>query len=286
MPDAVVGELLVNMILKLFGKVNMHLPFLPCIAAMDASTEVGHGGAVASSDIDEVNSIARLACKSGGYVGLDDGPVLETNLARRLGPRHDLRLSLHNFHAIFSVRITAPGYINLEKTRVLIFYVLSVLRSRDHFCHRLLVLVDSKVVTGAVTKGRSSSVPLSGLLRRLAALCFAGGLLLHCVCVPKSHNPGDWSSRGLRLPGRRSRLVAVSWCPASGVAAQRHPLHMSKRLRGKGFSCGAAAFAHVGGDWWPQVVLDFLRRMEVKRHRGLLYRSFQGWAIIAVSRLH
>ena len=164
-------------------------------------------------------------------------------MARRLGPRHDLRLSLHNFHAIFSVRIAAPGYINLEKTRALIFYVRSVLRSRDRFCHRLLVLVDSKVVTGAVTKGRSSSVPLSGLLRRLAALCFAGGLLLHCVCVPKSHNPGDWSSRGLRLPGRRSRLVAVSWCPASGVAAQRHPLHMSKRLRGKGFSCGAAAFA-------------------------------------------
>ena len=141
-------------------------------------------------------------------------------------------------------------------------------------------------MTGAVTKGRSSSVPLSGFLRRLAALCFAGGLLLHCVCVPKSHNPGDWPSRGLRLPGRRSRPVDVSRCPASGVAAQRHPLHMSKRLRGKGFSCGAASFAHVGGDWWPQVVLDFLRRMEVKRHRGLLYRSLQGWAIIAVSRLH
>ena len=75
-------------------------------------------------------------------------------------------------------------------------YVRWLLRSRARFGHRVVVLIDSRVVIGAVAKGRSSSTPLNALLRRLAALCFAGGLVLHCVFVPTSHNPSDWPSRG------------------------------------------------------------------------------------------
>ena len=80
--------------------------------------------------------------------------------------------------------------------RALLRYVRWILRSKKRFGHRLVVLLDSKVVIGAVTKGRSSSRPLNALLRQLAALCFAGGLVLHCVFIPTSHNPSDWPSRG------------------------------------------------------------------------------------------
>ena len=67
-PNLVISELLLDMVLYLFGKVDMHLPFLPVIAATDASTEFGHGGAVADATVSEVRAIARMACKSGGHV--------------------------------------------------------------------------------------------------------------------------------------------------------------------------------------------------------------------------
>ena len=82
------------------------------------------------------------------------------------------------------MHIAEPGHINLEEARALIRLVRWVLRSSKRFSHRLVVLVDSKVVVGSVTKGRSSSVPLNALLRKLAALCFAGGLVLHVVFIP------------------------------------------------------------------------------------------------------
>ena len=80
-----------------------------------------------------------------------------------------------------------------------------MLRAPRHFNHRLIVLVDSKVVVGAAAKGRSSSAPLNRLLRRLAALCFADWLVLHIVLIPTAHNPADAPSRGIRRPRRTAR---------------------------------------------------------------------------------
>ena len=73
----------------------------------------------------------------------------------------------------------------------MIRYLRWVLRSTQRFRHRVVLLVDSKVVLGAIAKGRSSSKSLNALVRRAAALCFAGGLVLHCVFIPTKHNPSD-----------------------------------------------------------------------------------------------
>ena len=83
-----IGELLIDRVLSLFCSVGMTPPFLPLVAATDASTEYGHGGVVSNATLAEVKDIARLACKSGGHVRLDDGPELSEVLAARLGPRH------------------------------------------------------------------------------------------------------------------------------------------------------------------------------------------------------
>ena len=88
----VLGELLLDMVFSLFGKIHMQLPFLPLIGATDASMEYGHGGVVAQASIDEVRKIARMACKSGGHVCVGDGPALPAELSARLGPRYDLKL--------------------------------------------------------------------------------------------------------------------------------------------------------------------------------------------------
>jgi hypothetical protein len=241
--DGVFAELMMDGVFFLFGTVNMRLPFMDFIAATDASTCYGIGGTIAKADAEDIRNIARMACKSGGHVRLDESPLLSDALSSRLGPRYDLGLQLSDFSVVFSVNIVSPGYINLEEAKALIHLVRWVLRSKRRFCHRLVVLVDSKVVIGGVTKGRSSSVQLNALIRKLAALCFAGNLLLHCVFIPTSHNPADWPSRGpydtwhpalRRGSGRRPKAHS---CPACGVEPKDHPLDQPRRLRGQGLPC-------------------------------------------------
>ena len=74
---------------------------------------------------------------------------------------------------------------------------------------RAVVLVDSKVVLGAATKGRSSAGALRSVLRSLAATLLASDVLLRLVYIPTESNPADAPSRGVRKrrhppPWRRS----------------------------------------------------------------------------------
>ena len=238
-PTEVTGELLLDTAFALFGCVDMNLPFLPLIAATDASTEYGHGGVVSQASIEEVRRVARMACKLGGHVCMEDGPALSHELLARLGPRHDLKLELGNFDVIFTVRVETPGHINIEEGVALIRYLKWVLRSSSRFRHRVVLLIDSKVVLGAVAKGRSSSKPLNTLVRRAAALCFAGGLVLHCVFISTKHNPADWPSRGeasswpAALRQRAFRRCVNLTCPGCGLHPSKHPQHLPRRLRGQ-----------------------------------------------------
>jgi len=60
---------------------------------------------------------------------------------------------------------------------------------------RLSVLVDSNVVRGATAKGRSSSLGLSTVLRRLNAICVAAALYMHIAFVPTRLNISDDPTR-------------------------------------------------------------------------------------------
>ena len=269
-PASVIGELLLDRVLTLFTTVDMRLPFLPIIGATDASTVYGHGAAVANLRTEQVQQIARLACKGGAHVQLGDGPELSEALLARLGPRHDVGLTLKDFTVVLCVKVDTPGHINLEEANALVGYLRWILRSRNRFRRRVVVLVDSKVVIGAVTKGRSSSVPLNAILRRIASICFAGGLVLHCIFVPTSHNPGDWPSRGdsttwpreLRAGGQASRSIVR--CPACGLLPKDHPRDQPRHSRGIGLCCRGDgvryAYDHVNQRWLSDVDL-WMRRI-------------------------
>jgi len=191
-PPTVLTELVVDTVLAAFASVDMGLPHLSFIGATDASTVFGHGATVAPMDEHRLNKIAQLAAKSGEHVELDT----ETGPRKLLSRPHQLDLGLGDFEVVFSVRVESPRHINLEEAEALLHYVRWVLRSPTRFGHRLVVLLDSRVVVGAVGKGRSGSVPLNRLLRRLGALTFAGGLGLFVVFIPTAHNPADHPSRG------------------------------------------------------------------------------------------
>ena len=53
------------------------------------------------ADTSEVRRVARQACKAGGHVCVGDDPELAPELEARLGPRHDLELTMKNFDVVF-----------------------------------------------------------------------------------------------------------------------------------------------------------------------------------------
>lgn len=177
-----------------------------------------------------------MACKSGGHVCLGDGPELAPGLAARFGTRHDLHLDLRNFDVIFPVPIESLNHINIEVGVALLRYLRWVLRAASRFRHRLVLLVDSKIVLGAISKGRSSFKTWNTIARRAAALCFAGGFVLDCFFISTKHNLADWPSRGDRstwfsvLRRRFRNELERSRCPGFGVLPKDHPRHFPERV--------------------------------------------------------
>ena len=145
-----------------------------------------------------------------------------------------------------------------------------VLRSKQRFRHRIVLLIDSKVALGAISKGRSSSKPLNALVCRVAAVCFAGGIVLHCVFIPTKHNPADLPSRGDSATWHKKDRPRV--CPGCGEPPQNHPLHFPKRARGKQGSfdscCnepfGGFAYDYVSCEWggYPVWYAKHLQRFD------------------------
>ena len=71
---------------------------------------------------------------------------------------------------------------------------------------RLTVLVDSNVVRGATAKGRSSSLGLSTVLRRLNAICVAAAIYMHIAFVPTRLNISDDPTRDRPLRAASSGI--------------------------------------------------------------------------------
>ena len=74
---------------------------------------------------------------------------------------------------------------------------------------RVVVCCDSRVVVGAIAKGRSSSRALSMHLRKLCVLCVSFGIQLRVLWVGTKSNPADHPSRNASIPapGPNSRVA-------------------------------------------------------------------------------
>lgn len=106
-------------------------------------------------------------------------------------------VSASAWRTIVSSRWRRPEHINVLEMRALTTAVRWVLSFRQALNCRVLVLCDSQVVVGAVTKGRSSSQLLLRRLRYLAAMVLASGLRLTLRWVASADNPADGPSRNV-----------------------------------------------------------------------------------------
>ncbi len=222
----VLEELLLDAVLSAFGAVDMQRPFLPFLGATDASTDYGHGATVAPMSGSDLRRVSRLSCKAGGLL-LAKGPLLDERLMRRLGPRHDLGLQLGDFEVVLCVQVPDPRHINLGEAASLLCFVRWVLRTRRRLNRRRSCRSTARSCSALSRRGDRRRSPLNRYLRRLAALCFAGGIVLHCVFVPRARMPADWPSRGgpatwPRELRRSTRHGAVGG-PQSARRARRQP---------------------------------------------------------------
>jgi hypothetical protein len=96
---------------------------------------------------------------------------------------------------LYGGRWRQTEHTNINETRAVVGLMRHLGRSRANWNHRVLVLCDSLVAIGALSKGRSSCGPLLRLCRQAAAcsLCFGFTLLLRYV--PSELNVADGPSR-------------------------------------------------------------------------------------------
>ena len=158
-------------------------PFFDRVVATDAST----GGLGVTATLASTRECLELAAQVG--ILPDDSswdapvPVGFANV--------------HRWVTIASSRWRFDGeHINVLELRALLTGLRWVLSFPSSAGCRVVMLMDSAVVVGAVSKGRSSSYSLLVLLRRLSALCLAGGLIICPVWIPSESNPADGPSRG------------------------------------------------------------------------------------------
>ena len=202
-PTACLCELLCGVVLGAVWGFDVRRSHQPVVLASDASTSFGFGVSVAELDVNHVRQLAHLGTEAGDHVVLGDG---RTEPDRdRLGEPHDLGLSQSDFATVLSVR--APKeHINIMEGKAFLAALRWVLRRPDRHRRRLVVLIDSRVWMGAAAKGRSSSVPLLRLLRRVSALVLVSGVVVHYIYIPSKHNPADAPSRGARSHRLGGRL--------------------------------------------------------------------------------
>jgi hypothetical protein len=97
----------------------------------------------------------------------------------------------------------APEHINCLEVRTAGYGIGWALRNFCRFDSRFVMLLDSSVALGALTKGRSSSFPVLRCVRRISALLLATGVRPLYRFVESEANPADLPSRCVLERGTR-----------------------------------------------------------------------------------
>ena len=105
---------------------------------------------------------------------------------------------------------------------------------------RIVTACDSRVVVGAVSKGRGSSRVLNKHLRRLCSICVAHGLELRILWAGTHSNPTDGPTRFAPLPLPKPQ---TDWMQE---VVDREPQVIA--IKGsRGGMCGAVVLSRVAG---------------------------------------
>ena len=120
--------------------------------------------------------------------------------------------------ASFHFRETA--HINLQEARALRREISQLARDPANHNTVQLCLNDSRVVVGAMSKGRSSAFRLNGLIRTMIPYLALTNICLGLLWVETKSNPADYPSRFAALPSPRP---PPTWLQQFGISGFRFP---------------------------------------------------------------
>ena len=111
----------------------------------------------------------------------------------------------------WKVAISTPwrehSHVNVLEVLAGLLDLIRRTRKKSELGHRYLVLLDSYVALGVLSKRRSSSYKLQRVLRRFAAIELAAGTCPFFCYVRSAFNPADRPSR--RPPAHRSAWSGI-----------------------------------------------------------------------------
>ncbi|CAE7376397.1 unnamed protein product [Symbiodinium microadriaticum] len=199
-----------NRIIDELRSVALHLPFAkwkmrrrlhPSVLATDATPT--SGGAVRAPVSAELNEeLWRRSEIRGGAVRLDRGeafawkaeePITVSAFASAISECLSWTVT-----SSYSFRKTS--HINLQEGRALRREIARMASSLSNAGHVQVCLNDSRVIVGAVAKGRSSSYKLNGLLRAQLPFLIMADLVLALLWIETESNLADHPSRFRSLP--------------------------------------------------------------------------------------
>ena len=113
----------------------------------------------------------------------------------RAYPRQSVNAGWWKWKGVFSCKWQRAEHINaLEMRSILLALQWRAMHLKEYEC-RAVHLTDSYVCMSIISKGRTSSDQLHGILRRISAICFGFGILPILVHVESTENPTDAASR-------------------------------------------------------------------------------------------
>ena len=229
LPKVLVEELLGACLVLPLAFTNIRWPVSQRISSTDASlTGAGRCAACTATSFNKL--LHRAAEHKGERVRLDWAEVGAAPLTdMKLPNQHAERFaSLHQWHVTESKPFKTKHHINLLELEVF-HREYSDLVSTVQGGLRCVNLTDSRVVLGAVAKGRSSSRNVNRLLRKCLALSLAGQKILYNVWISTHANPSDFPSRFKRVPKpelptlSEQELLGADW-PESQKYKTNHQL--------------------------------------------------------------
>ena len=202
LPPGVVDELLIGSIMLASCYTNIRAPVSSTLSATDATNE--RGGACRCTVPHKLAHAAYRRGEQRGEHGLlrwDDIELEELpTKMERPSAEVDSLVKCLNWRSPIGYNFTGRReHINIMELRALLDEITRRAESGERNT-RIVVFIDSRVVTGCVTKGRSSSKPLNRWLRRLMIICLASEIRVKVVWTSTTANPADAPSRRANLP--------------------------------------------------------------------------------------
>lgn len=185
------------------AKWNMRKTFLPSVLATDATPSSG-GAARASMSGALAEELWRQSEVRGEVVRLDESslravlnswndPKEPSAFASALG-------KCLEWTATAGYSFGQTSHINLQETRALRREIAKLASDVKNAGTVQIGLNDSRVVVGAVAKGRSSSFKLNGVLRGMLPFLVLADITIALLWVETDSNPADHPSRGNPIP--------------------------------------------------------------------------------------